>query len=75
MESSQGLYEVDKRDSIVSILQMRKLNLRKVQVIFQGLTWLIQLFPKKRMYYLIIDNNYLENHKFSGFKWFNQSSL
>lgn len=38
MESSQGLYEVDKRDSIVSILQMRKLNLRKVQVIFQGLT-------------------------------------
>ena len=27
MESSQGLYEVDKRDSIVSILQMRKLNL------------------------------------------------
>ena len=54
IESSQDLYEVGKRDSIISILQMRKLNLRKIKVILQGLTWLIQLFPdKKRVFYLM----------------------
>ena len=48
IESFQDLYEVGKTDSIISILQVRKLNLRKIKVIFQGLTWLIQLFPEKK---------------------------
>lgn len=43
---------------------MRELDLRKVKVILQGLTWLIQLIPnKKESNYLINSKKYLENHK------------